>query len=148
MIGTSSSAPVAYLPSLRPLRGCRLAAAGDPGRSELILLGRRHERQNLDVILDAARGGLSGTLVLRGEPGSGKTALLDYAAERAGDLGLARATGIESEMDLGFGALHQLLIPFLDRLDRLPVPQRDALGAIFGLTGGSPPHRFWRALRC
>jgi DNA-binding CsgD family transcriptional regulator/tetratricopeptide (TPR) repeat protein len=108
----------------------------------VILLGRGREREVLDCALDSARDGLSGVLVLRGEPGAGKTALLEYAVARSGDLRLARVAGIESEMDLGFAAVHQLLLPFLERLDRLPVPQRDALRTILGLEAGGHANRF------
>jgi len=92
------------------------------------------ERQVLDLLVDAAKEGLSGSLVLRGEPGIGKTTLLGYAVDRAGGMQLARAVAIESEMELGFAAQHQLLIAFLGRMDRLPTPQRDALGSAFGLS--------------
>ena len=91
------------------------------------LLGRHEERQALDNLLDAVRDGLSGALVLTGEAGIGKTRLLDYAAEAAVDLRTVRVSGVESEARLGFAALHRLLLPFLDRLERLPGPQRDVL---------------------
>lgn len=81
-------------------------------------------------------------LVLRGEPGIGKTALLEHLAGRADGCRVARATGVELEMELAFAGLHQLCAPFLDRLDRLPGPQRDALGTAFGLRDGNPPDRF------
>ena len=108
------------------------------------LINRDHERQALDQLLDAARAGLSGSLVLRGEPGIGKTALLDYAADRASGMQVARVLAIESEMELGFAALYQLLVPFLDRIEELPEPQRDALGCAFGLkaTYAAAPDRF------
>jgi hypothetical protein len=81
-------------------------------------------------------------LVLRGEPGIGKTALLEYAIESASGFRIARAAGVESEMELAFAALHQLCAPALDRLERLPGPQRDALGVAFGLRAGEAPDRF------
>ena len=93
----------------------------------LVLRGRRDERAVLDGLLEGARAGQSGVLVLRGEAGIGKTALLEYAIESASDLRVLRAVGVESEMELAFAALHQLCAPLLDRLDGLPGPQRDAL---------------------
>jgi DNA-binding CsgD family transcriptional regulator len=81
-------------------------------------------------------------LVLRGEPGIGKTALLGYAAGRAAGFQVARASGVESEMELPFAGLHQLCGPMLGGLGQLPPPQRDALGTAFGLSSGAPPDRF------
>src|SRR5580700_4161144 len=107
-----------------------------------MLLDRLPERGALSQLLDAARAGRSGVLVLRGEPGIGKTALLEYAIRSASDLRVVRAVGMESERELPFAALHQLGAPTLDRLDRLPEPQRDALAITFGLTAGSMPDRF------
>lgn len=106
------------------------------------LLGRQAERDAIDDLLAAARDGLSGVLMLTGEPGIGKTRLLEYAAAAAADLTVIWLTGVESETQLGFGALHQLLRPFLGRLAGLPGPQRDALSAAFGLTGSQPPDRY------
>lgn len=100
----------------------------------VMLLDRLAERASLDRVLDAARGGLSGALVLRGEAGVGKTALLDHAALSASGIRVARVAGVESEMELGFGALHQLLVPFLPGLRGLPAPQRQALDSAFALT--------------
>jgi DNA-binding CsgD family transcriptional regulator/tetratricopeptide (TPR) repeat protein len=85
---------------------------------------------------------MSGALVLRGETGIGKTALLEHAISSADDFLVVRALGIESEMELGFAGLHQLVLPFLPHLDRLPAPQREALSAAFGLSAGAPPDRF------
>ena len=84
--------------------------------------------------------------MLRGEPGVGKTALLDYLADQATGFRLARAVGVQSEMELAFAALHQLLAPMLDLLERLPMPQRDALRTCFGLGPGPPPDRFFVGL--
>ena len=81
-------------------------------------------------------------LVVRGEAGIGKTALLEYAIESASDLRIVRAVGVESEMELAFAGLHQLCAPMLDRFERLPGPQRDALATTFGLNLGAVPHRF------
>ena len=107
-----------------------------------VLVDRAVEAEAIDRLLAAAREGLSGVLVLRGEPGIGKTALLDHAIGNASDMQVAQVTGVESEMDLGFAGLHQLLIPFLTGLERLPVPQREALGSAFGMTAGPPADRF------
>ena len=91
-----------------------------------MLRGRRDELAVLDTLLDGARAGRSGVLVLRGEAGIGKTALLEHAIESAADATLLRAVGVESEMELAFAALHQLCAPVDDFVDRLPAPQRDA----------------------
>ena len=96
----------------------------------------------LDGALAAVRDGLSAVLVLRGEAGIGKTALLEWAAGQAGDMQVARVAGVESEMNMGFASLHQLLVPFLGGLEALPPPQRQALGSAFGLFTGSAPDRF------
>ena len=110
--------------------------------TQTLLRGREAECATLDRLLDAVRTGESGVLVLRGEPGVGKTALLDYAIGSAPDLRLARTVGVESEMELAFAALQQLCAPMLDRLERLPAPQREALRVAFGLSGGEAPDRF------
>ena len=108
----------------------------------ITLHGRRRERQAIDQLLAAARSGRSGALVLRGEPGIGKSALLDYATESASGFRQARATGVQSEMELAFAGLHQFCGQMLGRLHRLPDPQRDALSAAFGLIDGGAPDRF------
>jgi DNA-binding CsgD family transcriptional regulator len=108
----------------------------------VMLLGRLPERAALSQLLDAARAGRSGVLVLHGEPGVGKTALLEYAIESAAGLRVARVAGVESEMELAFAALQQLCAPMLDHLGGLPGPQRDALGVAFGLNAGAVPDRF------
>ncbi|HEY4427589.1 MAG TPA: AAA family ATPase [Solirubrobacteraceae bacterium] len=107
-----------------------------------VLHGRRTEREVLDRLLGAVRDGRSGVLVICGEPGVGKTALLEAAIGSASGFRVARAVGVESEMELAFAALQQLCAPLLDRLGRLPVPQREALGVAFGLGAGDAPHRF------
>jgi DNA-binding CsgD family transcriptional regulator len=112
----------------------------------MLLLGRRKERIELDRQLQRVRVGQSSVQVLRGEPGVGKTALLDYVAERAAGCRIARTAGVESEMELAFAALHQLCAPLLDGLDALPGPQRDALRVAFGLQHGAAPDRFLVAL--
>jgi DNA-binding CsgD family transcriptional regulator len=106
------------------------------------LLGRRSECAALDGLLASVRTGSSRALVLRGEAGVGKSALLDYLVQHASGCGVARATGVELEMELAYAGLQQLCAPFLDRLDRLPGPQRDALGTAFGLLDGDAPDRF------
>ena len=106
------------------------------------LPGRGAECARLDRLLTDARAGQSAVLVLRGDPGIGKTALLDYAAQSAAGFHVARAAGVESEMELPFAGLHQLCGPMLGGLEGLPVPQRDALGTAFGLSSGAQPDRF------
>jgi DNA-binding CsgD family transcriptional regulator/tetratricopeptide (TPR) repeat protein len=108
------------------------------------LTNRISERHALDRLVDAVRAGESRTLVMRGEPGVGKTVLLDYLAGRAADAAclVTRATGVQSEMELAFAGLHQLCAPMLSHAERLPGPQRDALRTAFGLTAGPPPDRF------
>jgi DNA-binding CsgD family transcriptional regulator len=110
------------------------------------LTGRRGERDALDRFVEAARAGASGALVVRGEPGVGKTALLDYLVEHAGGCLVTQAAGVQSEMELAFAGLHQLLVPMLDRLAGLPEPQRDALRTVFGERPGSVPDRFFVGL--
>jgi DNA-binding CsgD family transcriptional regulator len=107
------------------------------------LTGRRSEAAVLDGLIDAVQAGESRALVIRGEPGVGKTALLDYlAGQAAPDCRVARAAGVQSEMELAFAGLQQLLAPMLDLLERLPVPQGDALRIAFGLSAGPAPDRF------
>jgi len=107
-----------------------------------VLAGRGTECARLDQLLAEARLGQSGVLVLRGEAGIGKSALLDYAAERAEGCRVLRATGVEWEMELPFAGLHQLCVGLLDGHERLPAPQRDALETAFGLSAGAQPDRF------
>jgi hypothetical protein len=112
------------------------------------LTDRLSERDRLDRLIEAVRAGGSRALVVRGEPGVGKTALLEYLAGRAsgGGCRLARAVGVQSEMELAFAGLHQLCAPMLDRLERIPEPQHDALRTAFGIGSGSPPDRFFVGL--
>ncbi len=107
-----------------------------------MLVDRLPERAALSQLLDAARAGRSGVLVVRGEPGIGKTALLEYLVESAAGLRVARVAGVESEMELAFAALQQLCAPMLGKLAGLPDPQRAALGVAFGLETGAAPDRF------
>lgn len=106
------------------------------------LLGRRAEGETLDRLLAQARSGAGQVLVLRGEAGIGKTALLDHVSTRASGFRVTRAAGVESESAFPYAGLHQLCVPFLDRLDKLPPPQREALGTAFGMATGSRPTRF------
>jgi DNA-binding CsgD family transcriptional regulator len=106
------------------------------------LLGRRAECDVLEGLLADAVGGRSRAMVLRGEPGVGKSALLAYLCDRLTGWHVARAVGVESEMELAFSGLHQLCAAMMDHLDRLPVPQRDALTTAFGVRVGPAPDRF------
>ena len=108
------------------------------------LTDRQSERDILDRLIDAVRVSESRALVVRGDPGIGKTVLLDHLAGRAVESGcrVARAMGVQSEMELAFAGLHQLCGPMLSRVERLPVPQRDALRTAFGIAAGLPPDRF------
>ena len=107
-----------------------------------MLIGRETETAGLGKLLDAARLGTSGALVVRGEAGIGKTALLEQAAAMAGDFRVLRATGIESEGELPYAALHQLLRPLEDRIDRLAEPQARALSGALGLAHEREADRF------
>jgi DNA-binding CsgD family transcriptional regulator/tetratricopeptide (TPR) repeat protein len=115
---------------------------GFPPEPRRSLLGRGPERSVLDGLVEDIRQGESRSLVMRGDAGIGKTALLEYLAESASDLTVVRAAGVESEMELAFASLHQLCGPMLDRLERLPPPQRRALEIVFGLSAGMAPDRF------
>ena len=105
------------------------------------LIDRFTERGLLDSVLHDVRSGKRRVLVLHGDPGVGKSALMDYAARQAGGCRVVHAAGVESEMELAYAALHQLCIPLLDRLDHLPAPQRDALSIAFGMSAGQAPDR-------
>ncbi|MFL6046796.1 MAG: helix-turn-helix transcriptional regulator [Propionibacteriaceae bacterium] len=106
------------------------------------LLGRKSECEALDRLLSDAISGTSRVMVLRGDAGVGKSALLAYVSDRAADWRVATAVGVESEMELAYSGLHQLCGPMLDHLDRLPAPQREALATVFGLSAGPAPDRF------
>jgi hypothetical protein len=103
---------------------------------------RTGEREMLDGLLADVRGGQSAVLVIRGEAGIGKTALLRYAARQAAGFRVAQVTGVEAEMELPFAGTHQLCAPMLDDLGALPRPQRDALSVALGLETGGVPDRF------
>src|SRR5271166_4715769 len=113
-----------------------------PERPGLRLRGRETECQALDRVLAGARAGNSQILVVRGEAGMGKTALLDYLLESASGCRIARVVGDESESELAFAGLHQFCAPMLDHLGQIPEPQRNALSTSFGLSSGEPPDRF------
>jgi DNA-binding NarL/FixJ family response regulator len=116
----------------------RLAAQG----RRPTLRGRADECALLDTLVDAIRRGEGRSLVVRGEAGIGKTALLEYLVRSASELTVLRAVGVESEMELAYAGLHQLCASLLDRLDRLPTPQRQALEVAYGLSAGGAPDRF------
>jgi AAA ATPase domain len=105
-------------------------------------VGRTAERDVLDGLLAKVRGGESEVLVIRGEAGIGKTALLRYTARQASGFRLAQLAGVEAEMELPFAGIHQLCATMLDRLDALSAPQLDALSVALGLTAGEVPDRF------
>ncbi|GAA4718206.1 helix-turn-helix transcriptional regulator [Nocardioides conyzicola] len=106
------------------------------------LVGRHHERAVLDDVLGGLRAGESAVCVIRGEAGIGKSVLLEYVAAQASGVTVARAQGIEADMELAWASLHQLCAPFLGAVDALPEPQRDALQVAFGMAAGDPPDRF------
>ena len=106
------------------------------------LLGRANECALLEDLIDDVCRGKSRSLVVRGEAGIGKTALLEHLVASASGLTVTRAVGVESEMELAFASMHQLCMPLLDRLERLPGPQREALRTVFGLAAGPTPDRF------
>jgi hypothetical protein len=112
------------------------------GGQPVVLRGRRSECALLDGFVGAVRRGEGQALVLRGEAGIGKTALLEYLIASASDLTILRAVGVESDMELAYAGVQQLCAPVLDRLGRLPGPQRQALEIVFGLSTGAAPDRF------
>src|SRR4051795_12096114 len=114
----------------------------DPHPPASGMLDRGTECHVLERFVARVRAGRSGVLVLRGEAGVGKTALLEHLSVAAEGCRIARAAGVESEMELAFAGLHGLCVPMLGRLQHLPSPQRDALNTAFGLSAGPPPDRF------
>ncbi len=106
------------------------------------LTDRRRERGVFDRLINAVQAGESRVLVVRGDPGVGKTVLLDYLVSQAPGCRLARAVGVQSEMELAFAGLHLLCASMLDHLEAIPVPQREALRTAFGISAGPPPDRF------
>jgi DNA-binding CsgD family transcriptional regulator len=121
---------------------CRFLLTPQQAGVALVLTGRRAECDALDRLAAAVRTEGSRALVVCGEPGSGKSALLEYLAGRAPGCRVIRATGIQSEMELAFAAMHQLCAPVLDHLERVPDPQQDALRTVFGMNAGPAPDRF------
>ena len=105
------------------------------------LRGRSVDCDRLNALVTSVRAGRSQVLVLRGEAGIGKTALIEFLLESAAGCQFARAAGVESELEMAYAGLHQLCSPYLRRLDLLPDPQRHALGTAFGLVPGEPPDR-------
>ena len=110
------------------------------------LLGRTAEKAVIDQLLDAARDGRSGTLVIRGDAGIGKSALLDYAEQSASEMLVLRARGVETEAEFAFAGLHMLLRPVLDRIDDLPRPQASALRRAFALAEGDSDDHYLAGL--
>jgi DNA-binding CsgD family transcriptional regulator len=110
------------------------------------LRDRTSETSVLARMVEALQAGQSRVLVMRGEPGVGKTALLDQLAGQAQGCRVVRVAGVQSESEFAFAGLHQLLAPMLDRAEHLPTPQRDALRTVFGISAGPPPDRFLVAL--
>jgi hypothetical protein len=131
-------------PKLRPWPRDRFGeiAGFSPGYDRSVLYGRDPERARLGALRDGALDSRSAVLVVRGEPGIGKSALLADMRERAGDVHVLAASGVESESELPFAALHQLLRPAISRLDRIPVPQASALRRALGLAEGARQDRF------
>jgi len=140
--GTYDEHPFSAHRSRGDARTRDLADSVANGDSAPTFLGRRRECGALDRLLDSVRAGQSRVLVLRGESGVGKSALLKYLAENTSGCRVARASGVESEMPLAYAGLHQLSGPMLDLRERLPAPQRDALATAFGLSAGQTPDRF------
>src|SRR5690242_14595413 len=117
-----------------------------PTTRGLGFLGRTRERERLDAMLAQTRDGQSAVLVIRGEPGIGKTALLRYAARQASGLRTTEVDGVQAEMVLPFAGIHRLCAPMLDRLDVLPAPQKHALRVALGVSSGDAPDNFLVAL--
>src|SRR5206468_6218095 len=112
------------------------------GHPRDVLRGRLNECEALERLLTNVRAGQSQVLVVRGEAGVGKSALLDYLVQNASGCRVARAAGVEYEMEIAYAGLHQLCAPMLGLREGLPGPQRDALETAFGLRSGPPPDRF------
>src|SRR3954453_18460509 len=132
-----------------PRPGCeRLGSRGPVALPAMVaitgpgLLGRGSEREALDWLLANVRGGQSALLVIQGEAGIGKSALLEYAASQASGFHLVQVTGAEAEMELPFAGIHQLCGSVLGQIDVLPQPHRDALNVALGVAAGDVPERF------
>jgi DNA-binding CsgD family transcriptional regulator len=126
----------------KPPRPVQTAADFSVRGGAIELIGRDAERDTLDKFVAAVRAGDSQAVVVSGEAGVGKSALLDYLAGNGSGCRIARAAGVQSEMELPFAGLHQLCAPMLDSLQRLPPPQRDAVRTAFGMSAGPAPDRF------
>ena len=107
-----------------------------------MLVDRREERRTLDMLVQSLRAGESRALVISGEPGIGKTALLDYLSHNAAGCRVERVAGFQSEMQLPFAAVQQLCVPFMDRIGQLAPPQQAALETAFGLSDQPPADLF------
>ena len=114
----------------------------DNGPSAPVLIGRQEELEALGAALDKARKGQSSVIVVSGEAGAGKTAMLNQAVAGLSDMRIAHVAGADAEMELAFAGLHQLCAPMLDHLERLPTAQQDALGVALGLREGRAPDRY------
>ena len=147
-VQTRSAVVIAIMPHEFGSRPREDNREGHEVRADVALVDRSAEREALGGLLAQAAEGYSGALVLRGEAGAGKTALLDetVAAAAAAGLRTARLTGVEPETQLGYAGLHRFLLPFADHVERLPGPQREALRSTFGLVAGPPADRFLVAL--
>src|SRR6202045_4369103 len=126
----------------KPPRPVQTAADFSVRGGAIELIGRDAERDTLDKFVAAVRAGDSQAVVVSGEAGVGKSALLDYLAGNGSGCRISRAGGVQSEMELPFAGLHQLCAPMLDSLQRLPAPQRDAVRTAFGMSSGPAPDRF------
>src|SRR5262249_34211565 len=124
------------------LGGCPARQATPPAYDPGMLYGRDAERAPIRALLGAASGSRSGSLILRGEPGVGKTALLDDTRERASDMHVLTARGVQSESEFPYAGLHQLMRPAFGHVDQLPAPQAVALRVALGLGAGAAPERF------
>ena len=113
-----------------------------PTTRSLGFFGRTRERERIDAMLTRARDGQSTVLVIRGEPGIGKSALLRYTARQASGLRTAEVDGVQAEMELPFAGIHRLCAPLLDGLDVLAAPQQHALGVAMGIASGDAPDKF------
>jgi DNA-binding CsgD family transcriptional regulator len=138
----SLGGPTRLEPRVRSSLGAVQQPPASPARRDVgRLIGRDAERGALDRLLEDVRRGASRALVVRGEAGMGKTALLEYVAGRASDCRVVSVAGAEAEMEFGFAALHQLCGPLLDHVDAVPAPQRKALHVTFGMGAGPVPDR-------
>ena len=133
MSSSADGEPHVGLNAQRASSGSQVFVPGGRQRPRRQLLDRGDERARIDGLVDVVRRGFSAVLVLRGSPGAGKSALAGYAVESASGFRVSAVSGVESEISLPFGAVHQLLVPFLPLIDDLPVPQGRALRVAFGL---------------